>query len=236
MTVSWFSAGVSSFIACYLMRDKVDKIIYTHIDNQHPDTMRFIHDCEIVLGKQVEILQSDYFKNVDDVIMATGFFNSPKGAQCTNQLKKKVRKKWEKENPGKHCYIWGFDNTEKKRAERLLETMPEYDHCFPLIEYGLTKQNVHALCEKLGVKRPVMYDMGYPNNNCIGCVKGGMGYWNKIRVDFPEVFERRAIMEREIGHTTLNGIYLDELDPNRGNILKEIFPACGVGCEILLDD
>ena len=33
--------------------------------------------------------------------------------------------------------------------------------------------------------------MGYNNNNCIGCIKGGMGYWNKIRVDFPEVFEKR---------------------------------------------
>ena len=37
--------------------------------------------------------------------------------------------------------------------------------------------------------RPLMYDLGYPNNNCIGCVKGGMGYWNHIRKDFPEVFE-----------------------------------------------
>ncbi len=38
-----------------------------------------------------------------------------------------------------------------------------------------------------------MYDLGYPNNNCIGCVKGGMGYWNKIRKDFPEVFQKRAV-------------------------------------------
>lgn len=59
-----------------------------------------------------------------------------------------------------------------------------------------------------------MYDLGYPNNNCVGCVKGGMGYWNKIRVDFPEVFERRARQEREIGHSCIKGVFLDELDPN----------------------
>ena len=32
-----------------------------------------------------------------------------------------------------------------------------------------------------------MYDLGYPNNNCIGCIKGGMGYWNRIRKDFPDI-------------------------------------------------
>ena len=68
-----------------------------------------------------------------------------------------------------------------------------------------------------------MYDLGYPNNNCIGCVKGGMGYWNKIRVDFPEVFERRVRQERETGRSCIKGIFLDELEPDRGNMHMEIF-------------
>ena len=78
-----------------------------------------------------------------------------------------------------------------------------------------------------------MYDMGYPNNNCIGCVKGGMGYWNKIRKDFPEVFERRAKQERMIGHSCIKGTFLDELDPNRGNINTEIMEDCGITCQLL---
>ena len=75
-----------------------------------------------------------------------------------------------------------------------------------------------------------MYDLGYPNNNCVGCVKGGMGYWNKIRKDFPDVFNNRARLEREIGATCIKNIYLDELDPNRGNGLKIIVPDCGMFC------
>jgi hypothetical protein len=80
-----------------------------------------------------------------------------------------------------------------------------------------------------------MYDMGYANNNCVGCIKGGMGYWNRIRVDFPEVFESRARLERDIGHTILKEsdgtpIYLDELDSNRGNMNTEIFPDCSLMC------
>ena len=81
-----------------------------------------------------------------------------------------------------------------------------------------------------------MYDLGYPNNNCIGCVKGGMGYWNKIRVDFPEVFKKRAELEREIGHSCLNGVFLDELEPDRGNMNLEVFPDCSIMCYLAESD
>ena len=87
--------------------------------------------------------------------------------------------------------------------------------------------------------RPKMYELGYANNNCVGCVKGGMGYWNHIRKDFPEVFESRAKLEREVGHSMLkdkNGpVYLDELDPNRGDMNTEIMPDCGIMCYLSLN-
>lgn len=35
MIVSWFSAGCSSFVAAYLMRDKLDHCIYIDIEGQH---------------------------------------------------------------------------------------------------------------------------------------------------------------------------------------------------------
>ena len=41
MKVCWFSTGISSFVACYLAKD-VDEIIYTHVPNQHPDSLRFL--------------------------------------------------------------------------------------------------------------------------------------------------------------------------------------------------
>ena len=37
MKISWFSAGVSSFISTYLLKDEVDEIIYFHIEDQHED-------------------------------------------------------------------------------------------------------------------------------------------------------------------------------------------------------
>ena len=98
----------------------------------------------------------------------------------------------------------------------------------------LKKQDCHAIANRMGISRPLMYELGYQNNNCIGCVKGGMGYWNKIRKDFPEVFESRAKLEREIGATCINGIFLDELEPDRGRIEDEISTDCGIMCYLNL--
>lgn len=84
-----------------------------------------------------------------------------------------------------------------------------------------------------------MYKQGYQNNNCIGCPKGGMGYWNKIRVDYPEHFERMAALQRKLGpgagfFREKNGdrISLDQLAPDRGNYPKEPNIECSLLCHV----
>lgn len=232
MKIAWFSTGISSFVACYIAKD-IDEIIYTHVADQHPDSLRFLHDCERVLGRKITVLQSDRYKGVNDVIEKTRCVNTPFGAPCTQKLKKDLRKQWEREHPDHHIYVWGFDCNETERAKRTEESLSDYDHEFPLIEHGITKEQAHGIAWKLEIKRPVMYDMGYPNNNCIGCVKGGMGYWNHIRKDFPDVFEERARLEREIGHSCIKGVFLDELEPGRGNLKLEVMEDCDIICQLL---
>jgi hypothetical protein len=237
LTVSWFSAGVSSAVATWLARNQLDKIIYTHIDDQHPDTMRFVRDCEAWFGKPIEILQSPY-RSVAGAVKAGGggYVNGPTGSICTRLLKRRVRKEWEAQNQWFNTfrYVWGLDCDESKRCDLLRETMRESEHIFPLVEKGITKEEAHGILRRAGVKRPAMYDLGYRNNNCIGCVKGGMGYWNRIRVDFPHVFAARAAMEREIGGTCINGTWLDELDLAAGRESGPVVEECGAMCEVLM--
>ena len=234
MKVSWFSAGASSFIATYLERHTIDKIIYIHIDNQHEDSMRFVKDCEKILEGPIEILQSRYL-SVENVIQQFNYIRSPHHALCTDILKKRVRKEWESKQTEPLTYVWGFDFDEKDRAERLLQGMPEQSHIFPLINKILSKKDVHGLTSQLGIKRPMMYDLGYNNNNCIGCIRGGMGYWNKIRVDFPEVFERMALLERKVNARCLKECFLDELDPNRGRHTMEVLEDCSIFCQLAIN-
>ena len=224
-------------MAGYLAGD-VDEWIYIDIDDQHPDSMRFIRDCGAAVGKEIRILRSKEYRCVEDCVRVYGGFRDARNgfAPCTNWLKKRVRKEWEQENSNYDLiYVWGFDMQEKNRAEKTVESNSQAEHEFPLIEKNLSKEEVHGLFERtFNFQRPAMYDMGYPNNNCIGCVKGGMGYWNRIRKDFPAVFESRVKLERAVGHSMLkdkNGpVYLDELDPDRGDVNTEIFPECGIMC------
>ena len=237
LKVCWISAGVSSFIAGYLTRDTIDKFIYIDIADQHKDSIRFVNDCSELLGKEIEIIKSDKYKTVEEACRAAGCIRmSLTGfAPCTAWLKKRVRKQWEYEHREYEItYVWGFDCTEKRRADTLLETMIEFNHEFPLIENMLTKQDCHAMAARIGLKRPAMYDLGYNNNNCIGCVKGGMGYWNKIRVDFPDVFASRAKLERDLGSHCLKECFLDELEPDRGRMSDEVLEDCGIFCELAL--
>jgi hypothetical protein len=239
LKICWISAGVSSFISGYLEKDTIDKFIYIDVEDQHPDSLRFIADCEAKLGKQIEVLRSAEYRRVGDVCRAFRFAKSPRGAKCTEVLKKRVRKKWEYEHQGLNItYVWGMDVNECGRAERLIEGMPQVSHEFPLIERQLSKADAHGICKEIKIARPIMYDMGYSNNNCIGCVKGGCGYWNKIRRDFPAVFADRAKMEREMGHSILynaNGmLFLDELDPNAGRMNEEVMEDCSIFCQLAI--
>lgn len=237
LKVCWISAGVSSFIAGWLSRDTVDKFIYIDIADQHPDSLRFIHDCEKGLGKPIEILRSSQYERVGDVCRAFRFVNSAYGAKCTEVLKKRVRKEWEYQHRQYDItYVWGMDLDERARADRLVETMIEFNHEFPLIDRRLSKDDAHGILKQLNIARPVMYDMGYSNNNCIGCIKGGKGYWNKIRVDYPEVFADRAAMEREIGHSILKDCYLDELSRDEGRMSDEIMEDCSIFCSMAIQD
>ena len=240
LTVCWISAGVSSFVAGWLKRDSIDEWIYIDIDDQHEDSIRFIKDCEKVLGKKIQIVKSKEYRCVEDCLLTADMIKLSSGfAPCTSWLKIRVRKEWEEAHKEYDLtYVWGYDFSESNRAARMVEHNPQASHLFPLIDKYLRKEDVHGYFDNnFSFARPKMYDMGYPNNNCIGCIKGAMGYWNKIRVDFPEVFARRAEMERVLGHSILKEsdgtpLYLDELDPDRGNMNTEVFPACSIMCYI----
>jgi hypothetical protein len=234
LTVSYFSAGVSSAVATKLMIGEIDRVMYTHIDDQHPDTMRFVKDCEAWFGKPVEIWQSP-LKSVDNACRYSSFIRARhSGATCTKHLKRFVRKKFEAANRERMRIVWGMDVTERERCERIENTMIEFKHAFPLVERGIDKAQAHEILRASGIRRPAMYDLGYHNNNCVGCVKGGMGYWNRIRVDFPQVFAARAKLERDIGFPILGkDVWLDELDPERGRHEGPICDDCGIMCELM---
>jgi hypothetical protein len=124
-----------------------------------------------------------------------------------------------------------FLTNEKTFSRKIYEIMLAWK-----IEKNLTKENCIGLIKEVGIAVPAMYLLGFNNNNCIGCVKGGMGYWNNVRKHFPENFNRMALIEREVGHSCIKGTFLDELDPNRGHEAKEPKISCDFICQSVLSD
>ena len=214
------------------------RIFYIETNSGHPDNERFIKDCERWYGRPIERRQSTKYKDVDDVLIRKTYINGAHGAACTSLLKKAVRYEIQDELGEWDGQVWGFDFCEREvnRAIRFRQQNPDTKPLFPLIERQISKPDALGMLWKAGIEIPTMYRLGYSNNNCIGCVKGGIGYWNKIRKDFPERFRRMAEIERIVGATCLKDehgrIWLDELDPNRGDVVQAITPDCSLFCAI----
>lgn len=241
-TIAWWSAGAASATAARLALDENPETIVAYCDtsaNEHPDNLRFLADCERWYGKPILRLRSERYADIFDVFDQTGWLVGPKGARCTTELKKLVRRAYER--PG-DVHILGFTIEEGKRAQSFRRENPEIDLRPILIERGVTKQECLDALMRAGIALPAMYRLGYTNNNCIGCVKGQSGYWNKLRRDFPEHFARMAAQERKMGvaicktEPTVNGVrqrlrvFLDELPPDAGRYESELETDCGLFC------
>lgn len=239
--VCWFSCGITSAVACKLALDKFGKdnceLIYFDIESAHPDNKRFIKDCEKWYGKKIIKVSNPKFKDQFDVIKKTRYINGPAGARCTLELKKEVRYKLEKELNIQN-QIFGFEYSKKEinRAVRFLQQNPSTKPYFPLIEAKLNKDECAYIILRAGIELPVMYLLGFLNNNCIGCVKGGKAYWNKIRKWFPKFFKRMKKHEKLIGRSCIKGTFLKDLKEDEGRNELPILPDCGPVCEIEFAD
>jgi hypothetical protein len=233
-TICWFSCGAPSAVAAKLTlsANPAAVVAYTRIEEEHTDNMRFLIDCENWLQSPIRSMGNfDYDCSIFEVFRRERYLVGIKGAPCTKLLKRQVREQFQFSDD---VHVLGYTIEEEDRVEQFRDAFPDLEISCPLIVRGLSKADCLAMIEDAGIALPAMYLLGYNNNNCVGCVKGGMGYWNKIRVDFPARFAQMAKMERQIGHSInrQNGepVYLDELDPEAGRDIPEPKIDCSIMC------
>lgn len=237
--IAWFSCGLTSAVTALLCLERYGhgrtRIVYCDTRSEHPDNARFLLECQEWLRHPIEVRASERYVDTWDVFERTRWLVGVRGARCTTELKKVMRNAYQQVDD---LQAFGFDATELKRVERFRKNNPEVHLVTPLIDSGITKADCARIVREAGISIPAMYRLGYRNNNCLGCVKGQAGYWNKIRVDFPEVFERMAKLERDIGAAICKSeaggkrlpLYLDELPPDHGEYAAEIDVSCGPWC------
>lgn len=238
--VVWFSCGAASAVAAKKTIEKYGKqhnviIVNNPVINEHPDNERFLKDCEKWFGQKIIKAINKDFPNCDirEVFDKRKYISGVAGSPCTMLLKKEARYQFEKEN---HIdwHVLGFTVDEKNRSDRFLKM--ERGNVIPiLIDLNLTKVDCFNIIMEAGIKLPEIYFLGYPNANCIGCVKSqSPTYWNLVRKTFPEIFNERAEQSRRIGAklVKLKGkrIFLDELkETDRGGKIQSW--ECSIFCD-----
>lgn len=237
-----FSCGAASAVATKLAIAEHGKsvvIVNAFIANEHPDNRRFLADCEVWFQRPVTVLRDEkYGADIINVFRRVQYIKGRNGAACTMRIKRGLLREFERPDD---VLVIGYTADEQDRLDRWLDEWPDRKIVTPLIDRGLTKDDCKAMVQRAGIALPVMYEQGYENANCIGCVKGGHGYFRAIRHDYPEEFERLAQVEEEIGEGAwilrhrsgpLNGQRFPLRQLPDGPIARnESLPACGLFCE-----
>jgi len=241
-TVIWFSSGAASAVMAKLVLGENPEAMVVNCDlgeSEDPDNERFLNDCARWFNAPIHRISSAEYLSIDEVFEAKRYHANHRGAPCTSAMKRVPRLEFQQ--PGDvHLFGYTADAHDVERARRFVENSPGLLLRFPLIERGVTKAACFALLEGAGINRPRVYDMGYPNGNCPGCVKASSpDYWALVRKMHPEVFARRADQCRRFGSrlTRINNerIFIDEI-PADWPILNPTVPSCDFLCHLAGQD
>lgn len=231
--LSWFSCGAASAVATALEPDAIP--VYCETGSEHPDNERFLGDCERWFDRKVTRLKSDEYADTWDLWKKRRWLAGPDGALCTIELKVVLRLAFQRPDDV-HVFGYTADAADQKRATALRENYPELQIRTPLIERGLTKAACLAMVENAGIDLPPLYAIGFPNNNCIPCVKAtSPNYWALVRKTYPEKFERMVRLSRDLDVRLcrIKGerAFIDEV-PEDWPTTQAIAPSCDFLCHL----
>jgi hypothetical protein len=244
--ICWFSCGAASAVATKKAIELYGNdyaVVPVNCDtrpSEHSDNYRFTTECEQWFGRPIVHIRSDKYGTVDDVFEQTRYMSGPKGARCTTELKKLPRHVFATPDD---WHAFGFTADEPKRIREFATRNPELKLKWILADLGIKKSDCYKTISKAGIELPAMYQLGFRNNNCPGCVKASSPwYWDQVRTHFPEVFRRRCEQSRKIGCRLVEihhheRIFLDELPAGPFKAPKKSENlSCGPECGIPLKE
>ena len=232
-TVGWYSCGAASAVSMKLV--KPDVIAYCETGAEHEDNKRFMADCEVWFDQKVTILQNPKFKDTWEVFEKRKYISGIAGAPCTGELKIKPRLEFQRDDD---IHIFGYtaDGPDVKRFESMQEHWPDLSVRAPLIEKGITKAACLDMIIRAGIEPPLTYAQGFPNANCLPCVKAtSPSYWALVRKCYPDEFNRMVELSRRLGArlARVEGerVFIDEIPLDHATT-DPIAPDCDFLCHL----
>jgi hypothetical protein len=244
MHIISFSGGIGSAVSAIIARNLHINFELVFADTliEDEDLYRFIIEVSDYLKKPIHWLKDG--RNPWEVFADKKYIGNSRTAHCSKILKTNQVKLWaEKHANISDPLVLGMYGDE---MERLGSAQVNW-HPRPVISLlALTRTTpikADRLLRETGIKKPRLYDMGFPHNNCGGfCVRAGQGQFATLLKAFPDRYkyhekqniETEAKIKRAAGFIRVQENYLNMRDfrekVESGEISPKIYEMGGCGC------
>lgn len=171
--ICWFSCGAASAIATKLAlaehkaqrRNEEFVVAYCETGAEHEDNERFLLECEAWFGQPIVRLKNQEYQDTWALWESRRYLAGIDGAPCTVELKVVPRLEFQLPDDI-HVFGYTADRNDAERARLLKANYPELTIWVPLIDKGITKQLTLAMIMSSGIALPILYALGFHNNNC----------------------------------------------------------------------
>ncbi len=198
--IVFYSKGVcSAYIACRLTDEcHLPDCLWSDTKREDEDTYRF--------GRQVaerwglNVLEASDGRDLWDVWRMRNFIPARQLSQCSRDMKILPSRKYLDTitEPGRVAY--GYDANEIDRAERTERNWshPTLTPWFPLLEWGVSKEQTFGYFAEHGIAPPRMY-RHFQHANCLPCKNFRANDWRALQHYYPEKFAEALAFEEETG-------------------------------------
>lgn len=224
------SGGESSAAVAVLLKDTPDLILYYNDTGwEDTDLRRYLNDLSSYLGKP--ITEDSDGRTVEELAYSERFLPNNRVPLCSSVLKAKRLQSFA--TVGDKIYF-GIGTHEIHRAARIRSIYHSKNIItgFPLIERGISQQDVHLIMARTGIKPPRIYAEGFEHNNCNGgCVRQGLKQWRHLLRVRPDVYAERERFEREFSSRVTAATFLKDRSLREVREMQEaqaeLFPEDG---------
>lgn len=221
-----FSGGVGSWATAKRVAERhgTDNLILLFADTkmEDEDLYRFLDEAaEDVGGQLVKVAEG---RDPWEVFFDVRYLGNSRIDPCSRILKRELLRKWlEKHHKPEETIVYiGIDWTEEHRYNRALKYWDPWTCKAPMCEAPyVSKKDLFAQLEDVGIALPRLYHMGFPHNNCGGfCIKAGHAHFKLLLEKMPERYLEHERKEEEFRQMTGKNVSI--LKDRRGGTVKPL--------------
>jgi 3'-phosphoadenosine 5'-phosphosulfate sulfotransferase (PAPS reductase)/FAD synthetase len=190
-----YSMGICSAYIAARLQDECQKPICVFSDTKREDvdTYRFGH--EVAERWQLNLTEASRGEDLWEYFRKSKMIPARQISSCSRVFKIEPFQQWlSTQEPSQVSY--GYDVTEEDRMEKMIARWPFEQHKprFPLIEWGITKEECFGYFLKHGIEPPRIYDH-FNHANCLPCKNFREPDWKALQYHYPAIFEEAKAFE-----------------------------------------